>query len=365
MVLGIAALVLLVFNNARPSADLTQFVPNSAISCAALSVLGALILRGHRLHPIGLLLVGLGLATGLSGLGRAYVGLAADGAAPPAAAWAYWLASFLWYPAYALVTTLLLVIFPDGRPPSPRWWPLVVAIVAFVTIDIAWFALTPFPTDGPPEITGLRHPLGLTGDPRRLEDVLPFWGLLLLVLVIGSIVALVARLARADPVARRQLGWFALGSLIWLGFVITDSIMSLSDVGPLLDAVFLTFPPLGAAIGIVRHGLLDLDRVIHRGLLAGVFVVGAGALYGATVLLAERLVGRQHAAARQHVLQLANVARPVVASEAASRLRRDTGQRPPRLPRVLLQEVLGERGNVVAALAQGRHVDTDDVQPEV
>ena len=83
---AVAALSLLVFNEERPSADLTEFVPNSAISCAALSVLGAVILRRHRRHPIGLLLVGLGLTTGLSGLGRAYVGLAAEGSAPPAAA---------------------------------------------------------------------------------------------------------------------------------------------------------------------------------------------------------------------------------------------------------------------------------------
>lgn len=294
VVLSVGALALLVSNRHGPSDDLTQFVPNSAVSCAALSVLGAVILRRHHRHPIGLLLVGLGLATGLSGFGRAYVALAADGSSPPAAAWTYWLASFLWYPAYALVTTLLPVIFPDGRPPSPRWWPLVIAIVLFVVVDMAWFALTPFPTDGPPEIAGLGHPLGLAGEAPRLEDVFPYWGLLWLVLVLASLAALVTRLARADPVSRRQLAWFALGSLVWLGFVVVDSILSLSDIGPLLDAVFLTFPPLGAAIGILRYRLLDVDRVIHRGLLAAVLAAAAGGLYGGTVLLAERLVGRQH-----------------------------------------------------------------------
>jgi signal transduction histidine kinase len=293
-VIAVGALALLVLNRSGPSDGLAQFVPNSVLSCVALSVLGAVILRRHHHHPIGLLLVGLGLATGLSGLGRAYVGLVADGSAPPAAAWAYGLASFLWVPGYALVTTLLLVIFPDGRPPSPRWWPLVIAIVAFVAVDIAWFALTPFPTDGPPEVAGLGHPLGLTGEARRIEDVFPYWGLLWLVLVLGSLAALVTRLARADPLSRRQLAWFALGSFVWLGFVVLDSILTLSDIGPLLDAVFLTFPPLGAAIGILRYRLLDVDRVIHRGMLAALFAAVAGILYAGTVLLAERLVGRQH-----------------------------------------------------------------------
>ena len=294
VVLAVGALALLVLNGDRPSDDLTQFVPNSAISCAALSVLGAVILRRHHHHPIGLLLLVLGLTTGLSGFGRAYVGLGADGSAPPAAAWAYWLASFLWYPAYALVTTLLLVIFPDGRPPSPRWWPLVIAILAFVAVDMAWFALTPFSAYGPPEVAGLDHPLGLTGEPPRLEDLFPYWGLLWLVLLLGSLAALVTRLARADPRSRRQLAWFALGSVVWLGFVVLDSILSLSNIGPLLDAIFLTFPPLGAAIGILRYRLLDVDRVVHRGILAALFAAVVGILYAGTVLLAERLVGRQH-----------------------------------------------------------------------
>ncbi|MDQ4099149.1 MAG: sensor histidine kinase, partial [Chloroflexota bacterium] len=45
---------------------------------------------------------------------------------------------------------------------------------------------------------------------------------------------------------------------------------------------------------IVLYQLLDVDRVIHRGLLGAAFAAAAGALYGGTVLLAERLVGRQH-----------------------------------------------------------------------
>lgn len=294
LLLAAVAVVLHVADWGKSTGDLTFYVPNSAVGCAALSVLGALILRRHPCHPIGVLLVGLGLGTGFSGLALEYVALGADGSPPPGASWGYWFGSFLWFPAYALVTTLLLVIFPDGRPPSPRWWPLVIGTVAYVAVDTVWFALTPFPTDGPPELAGLRHPLGVSGEPRALEEVLRFWPLLALVLVVASIAALVTRLARADPVSRRQLEWFALGSLLWLGYVVFDALTSLSDNRPLFEALFLTFPPLGAAIGIVRHQLLDIDRVISRGLVAGLFAGATGALYAGTVLLAERLVGRQH-----------------------------------------------------------------------
>jgi signal transduction histidine kinase len=287
------ALVLHLLNR-DPPAGLTHYVPNSAAFCAALTVLGALILRRYRWHPIGLLLVGVGLGTGFSGLGREYVALAGDGSLPPGASWAYWLASFLWYPAYALVTTLLLVVFPDGRPPSRPWWAVVAAIVGVVAIDTVWFALTPLPTDLPPELAGLRHPLGLTGEPRSPEEVLPFWPLLVLTLVLASVAALITRLARADALTRRQLGWFAIGSLLWLAFVVVDAVTDVSTAVPLLEVVFLLLPPLGAAIGILRYNLLDLDRVIHRGLVAAGAAGAAGVVYAGIVLLAERLVGRQH-----------------------------------------------------------------------
>lgn len=294
VLIGVAAVVLVAVNGNRPSRQLTVYIPATSITCAALSSLGALILRRHRGQPVGLLLVALGYATGISGLARAYVALGADGSPPFAAEWAYWLASFLWLPPYVLVTTLLLVVFPDGRPPSPRWWPLVVAIVAMVAVDTVWFAFMAFPTDRIPELAGLHHPLGVTGEPRHLDEVVPFLWLPWLLVAVASIAALVARLVSAPPLVRRQVEWFALGALLWLGFVIVDSVTDVSVRWPLLEALFLTFLPLGAAVGIVRHNLLDIDRVIHRGLVAAGFAGALGALYGATVVFAERLVGPHH-----------------------------------------------------------------------
>ena len=65
------------------------------------------------------------------------------------------------------------------------------------------------------------------------------------------------------------------------------------------------------------------------------------------------------------VLQLADVARPVVVAEQPHRL----GVDPPHLAAVLLgvalQEELDQRRDVLAALAQGRQVDRHDVEPVV
>ena len=71
VLVGLAAVLLVVANGHQPSTALTLYVPATSATCAAFSVLGALILRRHRRQPVGLLLVALGFGTGLTGLSRA------------------------------------------------------------------------------------------------------------------------------------------------------------------------------------------------------------------------------------------------------------------------------------------------------
>lgn len=275
---------------AGPATDVTHFFASQAVSCWVLVGLGALIIRRHRGQPIGIFLVSVGMATGLSGLGREYV-VTGGRDLLPGASWAYWLSELLWYPAYALVPTLLLVVFPDGRPPTRRWWAVCIAAVGVVMIDIVWFALTPLRPEILTVLPGLRHPLGRVGEARSLEEVFGLWPAVIFVVLLTCVAALLVRLARSSGAARRQLQWFAVGSLLWIGFLIVDALTSVSDTRPLLETAFFALPPLGAAIGIVRHDLFDLDRVLHRGLVSGAFAMVAGALYASIVLLAQRVVG--------------------------------------------------------------------------
>jgi hypothetical protein len=64
-------------------------------------------------------------------------------------------------------------------------------------------------------------------------------------------------------------------------------------------------------------------------------------------------------------LELAHVAGPAVAQEEVDDRRLDLLRRLPEVAADLLQEVLEEIGNVLAALAQRRQHDGDDVQAVV
>jgi len=75
--------------------------------------------------------------------------------------------------------------------------------------------------------------------------------------------------------------------------------------------------------------------------------------------------GRQHDRALNRVLELPDVARPVAGQEPLHRVVADLGRRRPRRRAVLVEEVRHEGRDVLAALAQRRQGDADDVQPVV
>ena len=64
------------------------------------------------------------------------------------------------------------------------------------------------------------------------------------------------------------------------------------------------------------------------------------------------------------VLQLADVARPVVRAQLRPRLGRDAQRRLPQLARELLQEEIDQRVDVLAPRAQRRDGDREDVDAE-
>jgi len=69
-----------------------------------------------------------------------------------------------WAASIPLGATLLLLLYPTGRPPSPRWRPVVGAVVVATMLAVVASALTPGPTDYLPVST---IPWGWSGPDGR------------------------------------------------------------------------------------------------------------------------------------------------------------------------------------------------------
>jgi hypothetical protein len=125
----------------RPgSLDSAYLVP---IAVSFLAV-GALLALKRPDNPIGWLFLGFGLVAALLIFADSYFvreAIVTPGSLP-AARIAGWIGSVLW-PSGFLFLSLLLLLFPDGRLPSPRWRPVAVALAISWSLVILSNAFTP------------------------------------------------------------------------------------------------------------------------------------------------------------------------------------------------------------------------------
>jgi len=130
--LWVVAIVLLVVNvvlsvRADSLGDNGVFVFVYPIFLLAFATVGALIAARQPGNAIGWVFIGTGLAWAVLGAADAYAAyaLATGQEASLAARAADWVNIWFYGPGIFLPVTLLLLLFPDGRPPSSRWRPVL------------------------------------------------------------------------------------------------------------------------------------------------------------------------------------------------------------------------------------------------
>jgi hypothetical protein len=287
-------------------AILLQALSREGISAGALGVLplgsfmtvGAVVVSRQPRNTVGWLCCVAGLLGTLGGVAEEYAryALGPQGGALPGGLVMAWLT--LWVGALwvGLAFTLLLLLFPTGRLPSPRWRAVAWASVASVTAGCAVLALTPGPM---PQMPGQpRNPLGIENAAATLDWMEALLNVCLALLVLLCAASVVVRFRHADGVERQQLKWFAygagqlalvLGSGLALGGLWERVPQGLSD---LVFSISFAMIPVAIGIAVLRYRLYDIDRLIRRTLVYGLLTALLAAVYAGLVLALGQLFGR-------------------------------------------------------------------------
>ena len=283
----------------RPDLALvTSDLPAFVLATLSATTVGALLASRRPRHPVGWLLLGLGLPVALSGVATGYAnyGLIARPGSLPAADWAalYHGVSIL---AALAALQFVLLLTPTGSLPSPRWrwWARVAGGAALLALGTS--LLLPF--DPPYQATP--NPLAvpaLAGLLRPLNAVT--WAVTALGLPVAA-GSLLLRFRRARGVERQQLRWLALAAALAAAVVVVTALaLALGLVGDSGDevllgwvsAVVLGLMPLATGAAILRYRLYDLDRIISRTLAYGLLTLLLGGGYAVAVLGLGQLLGR-------------------------------------------------------------------------
>jgi hypothetical protein len=251
-----------------------------------LAPIGALIVVGDRRHLLAWLLLVDGLALAVFNFTQQYAPLAL-GLTPrqlslPGGELASWLASWTNLPGIVIGVVFLVLLFPDGRLPSRRWWPLGLAGVVALVVPTVVLAVGYWP---------LRGPALLTEEGELPDLVGAMFGIAFLAgLVLGaiSVVGLVLRFRRAPAMQRQQIKWFAYGAVLSVPLSLFPEAR---PWGPYLEFLGTALLLAGLGIGIFRFRLWDIDRLINRTLVYGLLTALLGAVYAGLVLALGHLSG--------------------------------------------------------------------------
>ena len=247
----------------------------------SLSVVGAVI-SARTGNLIGWLFVASGAAIGL-GLALTAYASGPPAASRPGAGWAAWVFTVL---LEAATATFLLIplLFPDGRPPSPKWRPAVWLLIANGVLGMVCVTLSPvnFTNNFP----HLNDPVTVVPAPALAAAYNGQQTLQALLFAVGA-AAVIVRLVRSAGEERLQLKWFTYAAAV-AGLAIALAAFFLPQ--PLTAfAVFFPLIPIAAGIAILRYHLYGIDVVISRTIVYGslavfitvvyvVIVAGLGAL---------------------------------------------------------------------------------------
>jgi hypothetical protein len=253
------------------------------------SVVGAIVASRQPRNAIGWIFCGIGLVVSLNSFTGSYAGYRLAGGSAPGslAETAAWFSSWSWTLWIYVPTTFLLLLFPDGRLPSPRWRPVAWCAALGVIGFVAGYALEPGPLEEFPRIT---NPYGV--DSPILDAVAIAGAILAGASMLASAVSLIVRMRRAGRVERQQIKWLAYGGAVVVGAVFVGGVISvwIEEVGISLIIIGLLGLPIFTGIAILRSRLYDIDIVINRTLVYATLTATLALLYFGGVTALQRLL---------------------------------------------------------------------------
>jgi hypothetical protein len=262
----------------------TAFAP--VLGAVSTATVGAVVASRRPAHPVGWLLLAMGLSIAAHGLTYSWTryGLVVRPGALPGAAYLAGLNNGL-VVQWIACAGFVLLLTPTGRLPSPRWrwWARIVAAAA-----VLWLLgsiVSPAPLQ--PEYPDIANPLAVPALAAPLALLL-LAGLVVLVSLIVGAVSLLLRYRRARGAERLQLRWLIWGATVAsLALLVAIAGLILSEDTTLLTlglGVSAAMFPLATGAAILRYRLYDLDRIISRTLAYGLLTILLGLGYAAVVL---------------------------------------------------------------------------------
>jgi len=274
-------------------------ISNFATAPAAVlyATLGALVVRRAG-NVIGWFVLGVGAGTAVMGSASAYavLGIAHPGTLPAPELMAV-LAEWSFVPVFTAIIFMLL-LFPSGTLPSPRWRPFAALTVLATALALIGFVVHPrligLPAPGGSSASLLvANPLGIDSLGPVLSTVLigtlDSWGVVTTALLAAATVSLAVRYGSGGREVRKQIKWIMVAAVV-LTVSQLAALLAIAATGtesnPVTAVAYAVVPvvallgiPALITVAILKHGLYQIDVIVNRALRYGLLSAALTAIY--------------------------------------------------------------------------------------
>ena len=297
LTLAAASVVILGYDVARGwiALDMAQTLTAVVIFALTFPLVGWVVLRRVPTNLAGWVYLAVGFWQALNLFSDRYSTLAYQVASGnlPLAPELSWIALWAWVPGFTLFATLGILLFPDGRLPSRRWWPVAALALLSLALSAVPTAIASWPYRGTVlEAASVSGQANLPTDPAlEVAFALGFVGqIILLLAMLGAVAGLITRFRRSVGVERQQLKWFTYAAAVDLLVLVVWTTGVLDPLtGALSSLLFAPVLPVAIAIAILRHGLYDIDRIISRTAVYVPLTAALAGVYAASIAFFQRL----------------------------------------------------------------------------
>ncbi|MGH3088140.1 MAG: hypothetical protein ACRDSJ_12570, partial [Rubrobacteraceae bacterium] len=184
----------------------------------------------------------------------------------------------------------LIMLFPTGRLPSPRWRPVAWTTGLVIAVSIISLALFPGPIAGFPSS---RNPFGLEDAAGIVVFIETVGGWAGLGCVVAAVASLILRFRRSSGEERLQIKWFAYAATLGVIAILFGDLLA-SVVGEWFALLVWVIAPLGlpvsAAVAVLKYRLYDIDLIIRKTAIYGALTLSLLAVYFALVAVGTRVL---------------------------------------------------------------------------
>jgi signal transduction histidine kinase len=258
-------------------------VPPGILLVAACAVIGTLAISRQPRNLVGWLFLAVSVVSVLQDVSIELAIFLYRHAGPQAAyQWLAWLSDREWILIIGPLFVLLPLLFPDGRPPSRRWRGVGWLAVSLIFFHAVALAIAP----GRLQTVPAQNPAGIDAISSFASPLTTSLNLATIAVAFLCVSSLFFRYRRAGGDERQQVKWFGLGAFLaltgllgaWIAQALGAQVLSVA-----LGAIGILAVPVGAAIGILRFRLFDIDVVISKAIVYGSLAVLISAVYAGLV----------------------------------------------------------------------------------